>query len=57
MTNSLWPATATYQGVNVNATVSFAVPQAVAVGEAAEHGLDRQAAVGNIAGLLEWDGE
>jgi transaldolase len=34
---------ATYRGVNINATVSFTVPQALAVGEAVERGLDRRA--------------
>jgi transaldolase len=38
---------ATYQGVNINATVSFSVPQAIAVAEAVERGLDRRAAAGN----------
>lgn len=33
---------ATYQGVNINATVCFTVPQAVAVGEAVERGLKRR---------------
>jgi transaldolase len=37
---------ATYHGVNVNATVSFTVPQAVAVAEAVERGLNRRAADG-----------
>jgi len=37
---------ATYRGVSINATVSFTVPQAVAVGEAVERGLDRRAAAG-----------
>jgi len=37
---------ATYHGVNVNATVSFTVPQAIAVGEAVERGLERRAAEG-----------
>jgi transaldolase len=37
---------ATYRGVNINATVSFTVPQAVAVGEAVERGLDRRRAEG-----------
>jgi len=32
----------TYRGVNVNATVSFAVPQALAVAEAVERGLARR---------------
>ena len=34
---------ATYQGVSINATVSFSVPQAIAVAEAVERGLDRRA--------------
>ena len=34
----------TYRGVNINATVSFCVPQALAVAEAIERGLDRRAA-------------
>ena len=33
---------ATYRGVNINATVSFTVPQAVAIGEAVERGLNRR---------------
>ncbi|MCU0503133.1 MAG: transaldolase [Anaerolineae bacterium] len=37
---------ATYRGVNINATVSFSVPQALAVGEAIERGLSRRAADG-----------
>ena len=36
----------TYQGVSVNATVSFTVPQALAVAEAVERGLDRRKAEG-----------
>lgn len=36
----------TYHGVNVNATVSFTVPQALAVAEAVERGLKRRAAEG-----------
>ena len=36
----------TYHGINVNATVSFTVPQVVAVGEAVERGLNRRAAEG-----------
>lgn len=35
---------ATYQGVNINATVSFSVPQALAVAEAVERGLRRREA-------------
>jgi len=37
---------ATFRGVSVNATVSFTVPQAIAVAEAIERGLDRRAAAG-----------
>jgi hypothetical protein len=37
---------ATYQGVSVNATVSFTVPQALAVAEAVERGLNRRSASG-----------
>lgn len=37
---------ATYQGVSVNATVSFSVPQVLAVAEAVERGLKRRAAAG-----------
>ena len=37
---------ATYRGVNVNATVSFTVAQAVAIGEAVERGLERRDAEG-----------
>lgn len=37
---------ATYQGVNVNATVCFCVPQALAVGAAVERGLRRREAEG-----------
>lgn len=37
---------ATYRGVNINATVCFTVPQAIAVAEAVERGLDRRAAEG-----------
>lgn len=37
---------ATYRGVSINATVSFTVPQAVAVAEAVERGLNRRAADG-----------
>ena len=36
----------TYRGVSINATVSFSVPQAVAVAEAVERGLDRRLAEG-----------
>ena len=36
----------TYQGVSINATVSFTVPQAIAVAEAVERGLNRRAAEG-----------
>lgn len=37
---------ATYRGVNINATVSFTVPQAVAVGEAVDRGVARREAEG-----------
>lgn len=37
---------AAYRGVSINATLSFTVPQAVAVGEALERALDRRAAEG-----------
>lgn len=37
---------ATTRGVNINATVCFTVPQALAVGEAVERGLNRRAAQG-----------
>lgn len=37
---------ATFRGININGTVSFTVPQAIAVGEAVERGLDRRAASG-----------
>jgi len=33
---------ATYRGININGTVSFTVPQAIAVGEAVERGLARR---------------
>jgi transaldolase len=42
----------TYHGVNVNATVSFTVPQAVAVAEAVERGLNRRAAKGKDVGQM-----
>src|SRR3990170_2937220 len=37
---------ATALGININATVSFSVPQAIAAGEAVERGLSRFAAAG-----------
>lgn len=37
---------ATYQGISINATVSFSVPQAIAVAEAVERGLNRRLANG-----------
>ena len=37
---------ATFNGVNINATVCFTVPQALAVAEAVEKGLSRRAAIG-----------
>ncbi len=39
-------AEATYHGVSINATVSFTVPQMLAVGEAIERGLNRRQAAG-----------
>ena len=43
---------ATYRGISVNATVSFTVPQALAVGEAVERGLKRREAEGlDVAGM------
>ena len=36
----------TYQGININATVSFTVPQALAVGAAVQRGLERREADG-----------
>lgn len=42
----------TYRGVSINATVSFTVPQALAVGEAVERGLRRREAEGlDVAGM------
>jgi len=37
---------ATYRGVSINATVSFSVPQAIAVGEAVQRGLARREKAG-----------
>ncbi|MEI6230555.1 MAG: transaldolase family protein [Actinomycetes bacterium] len=37
---------ATYRGVSINATVSFTVPQTIAVAEAVERGLDRRVEAG-----------
>jgi len=37
---------ATYHGITINATVSFTLPQCIAVAEAVERGLDRRAGVG-----------
>jgi transaldolase len=43
---------ATFAGVSINATVSFTVPQALAVGEAVERGLRRREAAGlSVAGM------
>jgi transaldolase len=43
---------ATYRGVNINATVCFTVPQALAVAAALERALDRRAAEGlDVAGM------
>jgi transaldolase len=38
---------ATYRGISINATVSFTVPQAIAVAEAIERGLERREADGH----------
>ena len=38
---------ATYEGININATVSFTVPQALAVGEAVDRALKRREADGH----------
>jgi transaldolase len=37
---------ATFRGVSINATISFTVPQVIAVAEAVERGLDRRTAAG-----------
>lgn len=43
---------ATYHGVNINATVSFSVPQTLAVAEAVERGLKRREAKGHdVSGM------
>ncbi|MCL4559170.1 MAG: transaldolase family protein [Chloroflexi bacterium] len=43
---------ATYHGVNINATVSFCVPQSIAVAEAIERGMNRRQAEGkSVAGM------
>jgi len=38
---------ATFRGVNINGTVSFTVPQAIAIADAVERGLNRRAAAGH----------
>jgi len=43
---------ATYQGVSINATVSFTVPQCIAVGEAVERGLRRREAEGKDISMM-----
>lgn len=43
---------ATYQGVSINATVSFTVPQALAVAEAVERGLNRRTAEGKAVDFM-----
>ncbi|MGB0101746.1 MAG: transaldolase family protein [Nocardioides sp.] len=43
---------ATCRGVSINATVSFTVPQAVAVAEAIERGLERREAEGHDVGAM-----
>jgi len=42
----------TYRGVSINATVSFTVPQAIAVGEAVERGLRRREGEGKDIGSM-----
>jgi len=42
----------TYHGVNINATVSFTVPQALAVAEAVKRGMERRAAEGKDNSFL-----
>jgi transaldolase len=42
----------TYRGVSINATVSFTVPQAVAVAEAIERGLQRREAEGHDVSVM-----
>ncbi|HYM85001.1 MAG TPA: transaldolase family protein [Candidatus Dormibacteraeota bacterium] len=43
---------ATALGISINATVSFTVPQALAVGAAVERGLERRAAAGGDVGTM-----
>src|SRR5215471_2138283 len=43
---------ATYRGVNVNATVCFTLPQAIAVAEAVDRGLKRREAAGHDTGSM-----
>ncbi|MDD3168689.1 MAG: transaldolase family protein [Eubacteriales bacterium] len=43
---------ATYQGISINATVSFSVPQALAVAEAVERGLARREAEGKDTSFM-----
>lgn len=43
---------ATYQGISINATVSFSVPQALAVAEAVERGLARREAEGKDIAMM-----
>lgn len=43
---------ATYEGVSINATVSFTTPQALAVAEAVERGLKRREAEGKDTSLM-----
>jgi transaldolase len=43
---------ATFQGVSINATVSFTVPQSIAVAEAVERGLNRRAAAGHDISMM-----
>jgi len=43
---------ATYQGVSINATVSFTVPQVIAVAEAVSRGLERREADGHHTSMM-----
>jgi transaldolase len=43
---------ATYNGISINATISFTVPQALAVGEAVEKGMQRREAEGKDTGSM-----
>ncbi len=45
----------TYQGISINATVSFTVPQALAVAEAVERGLKRREAEGKDISRMHYN--